>query len=118
RSRPPRSRPPRVRRTIYAWTPPEKVEPLIDGRECQNVPVRFKERIPVRCGPVAAGESCGGAYSPVGVVGMVDVVVVGAGIAGLTSAVRLQQAGASVAVVTADEPEHTVSAVAAAVWYP
>jgi D-amino-acid oxidase len=51
-------------------------------------------------------------------VGMVDVVVVGAGVCGLTSAIRLQQAGASVAVVAADPPEHTVSAVAAAVWYP
>ncbi len=51
-------------------------------------------------------------------VDVVDVVVVGSGICGLTSAIRLQQAGASVAVVAADPPEHTVSAVAAAVWYP
>lgn len=49
---------------------------------------------------------------------MNDVVVVGSGISGLTSALRLQQAGASVAVITADEPANTVSAVAAAVWYP
>lgn len=49
---------------------------------------------------------------------MVDVVVVGSGICGLTSALRLQRSGASVVVVSADEPEHTVSAVAAAVWYP
>src|SRR5690348_5444835 len=49
---------------------------------------------------------------------MADVVVVGAGVVGLTTAVRLQQAGVSVVVVTADEVEHTVSAVAAAVWYP
>ncbi|MDG4826689.1 FAD-dependent oxidoreductase [Asanoa sp. WMMD1127] len=47
-----------------------------------------------------------------------DVVVVGAGIIGLTSAVALQQRGAEVAVVAADEPADTVSAVAAAVWYP
>ncbi|WP_307804354.1 FAD-dependent oxidoreductase [Micromonospora echinofusca] len=46
------------------------------------------------------------------------MVVVGAGVVGLTSAVRLQQAGARVAVVTADGPERTVSRVAAAVWYP
>jgi len=51
-------------------------------------------------------------------VGMVDVVVAGSGICGLTSALRLQRAGASVALVTADPPENTVSAVAAAVWYP
>jgi D-amino-acid oxidase len=49
---------------------------------------------------------------------MFDVVVVGAGISGLSCAIRIQQAGARVAVVTADEPGQTVSAVAAAVWYP
>ncbi|WP_437668786.1 FAD-dependent oxidoreductase [Sorangium sp. So ce131] len=47
-----------------------------------------------------------------------DVVVVGAGIVGLTCAARLQEAGARVAVVTADEPARTVSRIAAAVWYP
>lgn len=49
---------------------------------------------------------------------MYDVVVVGAGIIGLTSALRAQQAGARVAVVTADPAERTTSSVAAAVWYP
>jgi len=49
---------------------------------------------------------------------MFDVVVVGAGVIGLTSAIRLREAGARVALVAADPPEHTVSAVAAAVWYP
>ncbi|SNT66320.1 D-amino-acid oxidase [Asanoa hainanensis] len=49
---------------------------------------------------------------------MADVVVIGAGIIGLTSALALQEAGAEVAVVAADEPKDTVSAVAAAVWYP
>ncbi|MFT3770931.1 MAG: FAD-dependent oxidoreductase [Minicystis sp.] len=49
---------------------------------------------------------------------MNDVVVVGAGVVGLTCAVRLQQAGARVTVVTADEPAQTVSRIAAAVWYP
>lgn len=47
-----------------------------------------------------------------------DVAVVGAGVIGLTSAIRLAEAGARVVVVTADEPRRTVSAVAAAVWYP
>jgi D-amino-acid oxidase len=47
-----------------------------------------------------------------------DMVVVGAGIIGLTSALRAQEAGARVAVVTADPPERTTSSVAAAVWYP
>ncbi|MDQ7904351.1 FAD-dependent oxidoreductase [Phytohabitans sp. ZYX-F-186] len=49
---------------------------------------------------------------------MFDVVVVGAGVIGLTSAVRLREAGARVALVAADPPAETVSAVAAAVWYP
>lgn len=49
---------------------------------------------------------------------MYDVVVVGAGIIGLTCALRAQRAGARVAVVTADPPERTTSSVAAAVWYP
>ncbi|HEY4185549.1 MAG TPA: FAD-dependent oxidoreductase [Polyangia bacterium] len=49
---------------------------------------------------------------------MHDVVVVGAGVVGLTCAARLLEAGAKVTVVTADEPGQTVSAIAAAVWYP
>ncbi|MFB6393733.1 FAD-dependent oxidoreductase [Polymorphospora lycopeni] len=49
---------------------------------------------------------------------MTDVVIVGAGVVGLTSALRLQQAGARVLVLTADDPADTVSRVAAAVWYP
>ncbi|GLW35501.1 FAD-dependent oxidoreductase [Actinoplanes regularis] len=49
---------------------------------------------------------------------MTKVIVVGSGISGLTSALRLQQAGASVTVATADNLTDTVSALAAAVWYP
>lgn len=49
---------------------------------------------------------------------MFDVVIVGAGVIGLSCAMRLQEAGARVAVVTADEPETTTSWIAAAVWYP
>jgi D-amino-acid oxidase len=49
---------------------------------------------------------------------MTDVIVVGGGIIGLTAAVRLRQRGADVGVWTADEPEQTVSSVAAAVWHP
>jgi D-amino-acid oxidase len=47
-----------------------------------------------------------------------DVVVVGAGIIGLTAAIRLAEAGADVAVWSPLDPVDTVSAVAAAVWYP
>ncbi|MFE5084951.1 FAD-dependent oxidoreductase [Streptomyces mirabilis] len=50
--------------------------------------------------------------------GVFDVVVVGAGVIGLTSALRLQQTGARVAVVTAEPSAETTSSVAAAVWYP
>lgn len=45
-------------------------------------------------------------------------VVVGAGISGLTCAMRLRQAGHDVEVVSAQPPEQTTSAVAAALWYP
>jgi D-amino-acid oxidase len=47
-----------------------------------------------------------------------NVTVVGAGISGLTCAVRLQEHGHAVTIVTADEPAGTVSRLAAAVWYP
>jgi D-amino-acid oxidase len=49
---------------------------------------------------------------------MTDVIVVGGGVIGLTTAVRLQQRGADVRVWTAHEPAETVSSMAAAVWYP
>jgi D-amino-acid oxidase len=47
-----------------------------------------------------------------------DAVVIGAGVIGLTTALRLQETGLRVVVVTADEVLSTTSAVAAAVWYP
>ena len=50
--------------------------------------------------------------------GRADVVVVGGGIIGLTAAVRLRERGARVTLLAADDPADTVSAVAAAVWYP
>jgi D-amino-acid oxidase len=48
----------------------------------------------------------------------VRAVVVGAGVVGLTTAVRLREAGVDAHVVARDEPLHTTSAVAAALWYP
>ena len=47
-----------------------------------------------------------------------DVVVVGSGVIGLSAALRLQQAGLDVRIVTRELPLDTTSSVAAAVWYP
>ena len=47
-----------------------------------------------------------------------DVVVAGGGVIGMTTALTLQGRGARVTVLTAHDPADTVSAVAAAVWYP
>lgn len=47
-----------------------------------------------------------------------EVVVVGCGVSGLTCGIVLQEAGYSVQIMTRDMPEKTVSAVAAAIWYP
>lgn len=44
--------------------------------------------------------------------------MVGAGVVGLTSALRLAQAGHAVEVIAAVTGEHTTSAIAAALWYP
>jgi D-amino-acid oxidase len=60
-------------------------------------------------------------YYPAGVcqtVRVERVVVVGAGVLGLTCAVRLLEAGHRVDVLARDLPGETTSAVAAALWYP
>jgi D-amino-acid oxidase len=49
---------------------------------------------------------------------MPEVIVVGAGVVGLTAAIRLREAGIVADVVASDPPEATTSAVAAALWYP
>ncbi len=49
---------------------------------------------------------------------MARVIVVGAGVVGLSCAVRLLEAGHDVDVVARDLPLETTSAVAAAFWYP
>lgn len=45
-------------------------------------------------------------------------IVIGCGISGLSSAVRLREAGHSVAVWAREAPPHTTSNVAGAIWYP
>jgi glycine/D-amino acid oxidase-like deaminating enzyme len=47
-----------------------------------------------------------------------DAIVVGCGVAGLTTAVRLLEAGFRVRIATRERTPHTTSDVAAAVWYP
>jgi D-amino-acid oxidase len=49
---------------------------------------------------------------------MLRVCVVGAGVIGLTTAVRLREAGFDVRVLAREPPPETTSAVAAALWYP
>lgn len=66
---------------------------------------------------------CGNGYWPRGRgrphdTSMADVTVLGGGIIGMTAAIRLQERGARVTVVSAADVLETVSAVAAAVWYP
>ena len=46
------------------------------------------------------------------------VIVVGAGVVGLSCAVRLLEAGHRVDVVARELPLETTSSVAAAIWYP
>jgi D-amino-acid oxidase len=49
---------------------------------------------------------------------MSHVIVVGAGVIGLSCAVRLAEAGHRVEVVTRDDPGETTSSVSAALWFP
>lgn len=49
---------------------------------------------------------------------MTDVTVIGCGVSGLTSAIRLQEAGFAVRIVSRDLPPHTTSDVAGAIWHP
>jgi D-amino-acid oxidase len=47
-----------------------------------------------------------------------NIVVIGCGVSGLTTGLRLLQAGYAVSIWARDLPPHTTSNVAAAVWYP
>jgi D-amino-acid oxidase len=49
---------------------------------------------------------------------MPEVLVVGAGVVGLTAAIRLREAGVGADVVAREPPAETTSAIAAALWYP
>lgn len=47
-----------------------------------------------------------------------EAVVVGAGVSGLSTAIRLQESGSRVTILSEQHPLETTSAVAAALWYP
>ena len=49
---------------------------------------------------------------------MAEVVVIGCGVIGLSTAVRLRESGLDARIVAAAPPAETTSAVAAAIWYP
>jgi D-amino-acid oxidase len=49
---------------------------------------------------------------------MLDAVVIGSGVIGLTTAVRLAETGLNVTIWTADLPQETTSAAAGAMWGP
>lgn len=49
---------------------------------------------------------------------MTEAIVIGCGVSGLSSAIRLQEAGFSVRIVSRELPPHTTSDVAGAIWHP
>jgi D-amino-acid oxidase len=49
---------------------------------------------------------------------MLDALIIGAGVVGLSTAIRLQEASYQVTIWTAALPHATTSSVAAALWYP
>lgn len=49
---------------------------------------------------------------------MTDAIVIGCGVSGLSSAIRLQEVGFVVRIIARDLPPHTTSDVAGAIWHP
>jgi D-amino-acid oxidase len=49
---------------------------------------------------------------------MAEVVVIGCGVVGLSTAIRLRESGLDARIVAAEPADETTSAVAAAIWYP
>ncbi len=49
---------------------------------------------------------------------MTEAIVIGCGVAGLSSAIRLQEAGFAVSIFSREMPPHTTSDVAGAIWHP
>ena len=49
---------------------------------------------------------------------MRDAIVIGCGVSGLSSAIRLQESGFRVRIVSRELPPHTTSDVAGAIWHP
>ena len=66
----------------------------------------------------AASASTAGGSCTVGFMTAVDIVVVGAGVVGLTTAISLAEAGLSTRVVAAEPPSAVTSVAAGAIWGP
>ena len=49
---------------------------------------------------------------------MTDAIVIGCGVSGLSSAIRLQESGFRVRIVSRETPPYTTSDVAGAIWHP
>ena len=49
---------------------------------------------------------------------MTEILVLGAGVSGLSTAILLSEAGYTVRILTRDLPPETTSNKAAAIWYP
>src|SRR5215469_12152744 len=72
--------------------------------------------------PASRGARPSTRFSPVNLDAMgdpaADVVVVGAGVIGLTTAICVAEAGMTVLVISAEQPRQTTSAAAGALWGP
>ena len=88
------------------------VRPRSDGR-------RWHPREPARVEPrVTPGRRRGGGSCTVESMAAADIVVVGAGVVGLSTAISLAEAGLSTRVVAAEPPSRVTSVAAGAIWGP
>ena len=79
---------------------------------------RARTRARTRAGPAAPARSHAGRYRRGMTDRAVEVLVIGAGVVGLTTAVSLAESGRAVTVQARQLPQQTTSAVAGAIWGP